>query len=130
LFLSAKELLINHSITKKLQQQELEYWSQWAVDSVKQFHRASSAVEGRNGYLAQIYQNRRGISDRQLHILTIIHNFLLKRADGTTAAQRLYRVDFPDFWDFITTDLPTLPLPRNRKKNRIPNNMKLLNVSS
>lgn len=130
LLLQAQETLINHSLTKKLLQHELEYWSHWAVDSVNQFQRASSAVEGRNGYLAQVYHNRRGLSQRRLHVLTIIHNFLLKRSDGTTAAQRLYSLDFPDFWEFITTDLPPLPLPRKRKNMRIPNHMKLLNIST
>lgn len=130
LFLQAQEALINHSLTKKLQHHELEYWSLWAANAVKQFQRASSAVEGRNGYLAQVYHNRRGLSQKRLHTLTIIHNFLLKRSDGTTAAQRLYHMNFPDFWEFITTDLPTLPLPRKRKNKRIPNHMKLLNVAT
>ncbi|MCZ6899734.1 MAG: DUF6399 domain-containing protein [Bacteroidetes bacterium] len=130
LMIQAQETLLNHSLTKKLQQHELEYWSLWAVESVNQFQRASSAVEGRNGYLAQVYHNRRGLSQNRLHALTIIHNFLLKRSDGTTAAQRLYSLDFPDFWEFLMTDLPPLPLPRKRKNMRIPNHMKLLNIST
>jgi len=31
-----------------------------------------------------------GLSQRRLQVLTVIHNFDLKRSDGSTAAQRLF----------------------------------------
>ena len=130
LFQNSQHHLIKHPITKKIPSEEFESWEQWAHESVQQFQRASSAVEGRNGYLSQIYHNRRGLSKNRLHTLTIIHNFVLKRSDGTTAAQRLYRMDFPDFWAFMTKDLPPLPQPRKRKIKRKPNLLKSLPVPS
>jgi hypothetical protein len=51
------------------------------------YQRTSSAVEGRNGYLSQRHYANRGFSAQSLKVLTIIHNFDLRRADGTTAAQ-------------------------------------------
>ncbi len=49
------------------------------------FHRASSAVEGRNGYLSHRHHAARGFWSNHLQVLTVIHNFDLKRSDGTTA---------------------------------------------
>ncbi len=53
---------------------------------IAKFQRASSAVEGRNGFLSQMHHNGRGISGRRLKVLTVIHNFVIRRPDGTTAA--------------------------------------------
>jgi hypothetical protein len=36
-------------------------WKAWAADHAKTFQRASSAVEGRNGYLSQMHHNHRGL---------------------------------------------------------------------
>jgi len=36
----------------------------------------------------------RGLSQRRLQVLTVIHNFDLKRSDGSTAAQRLFGRQF------------------------------------
>lgn len=119
-----------HVLTKELNKNQLEFWRQWAITSVKQFQRASSAVEGRNGYLAQIYHNRRGISEERLEVLTVIHNFVLKRYDGTTAAQRLYQIEFPDFWRYLLEDLPPLPRPRKRKSKNKPNPLEILDVQA
>jgi hypothetical protein len=66
----------------------LQRWLEWAEWMARQFHRSSSAVEGRNGYLSQMYHNGRGLTEKRLRALTVIHNYGLKRADGTTAAMR------------------------------------------
>jgi len=62
------------------------------------FHRASSAVEGRNGYLSHRHHAARGFWDHHLQVLTVIHNFDLQRSDGTTAAQRLFGRPFPNLF--------------------------------
>jgi hypothetical protein len=36
-----------------------------------------------------------------LKVLTIIHNFDLKRQDGTTAVQRLFDKPFPDLFESV-----------------------------
>ena len=63
---------------------------------VSNYQRTSSAVEERNGYLTRLHHSDRGFSKQTLKTLTIIHNFHLKRPDGTTAAQRLFDYEFPD----------------------------------
>jgi len=38
-----------------------------------------SAVEGRNGYLSRLHHSHRGFTEQTLKVLTVIHNFDLKR---------------------------------------------------
>src|SRR5215471_6785426 len=53
--------------------------------------RSSANVEGRNRYLALRNHQLRGLDHpRQRACLTAIHNFVLTRADGTTAAERFF----------------------------------------
>src|SRR5262245_25067941 len=49
-----------HEITQRRPRQALEEWQAWATQCVRAFQRTSSAVEDRNGYLAQIHHNQRG----------------------------------------------------------------------
>jgi Family of unknown function (DUF6399) len=79
-----------HPLTATLSSEQFTQWQAWATGMVTKFQRASSAVEGRNGYLSQIHHNRRGLSARRLQVMTTIHNFDLKRDDGSTAAERLF----------------------------------------
>lgn len=60
------------------------------------YQRTSSAVKDRNGYLSKLHHAHHGFSEQSLNVLTIIHNFDLRRYDGTTAAQRLFGYNFPD----------------------------------
>src|SRR5262245_55090499 len=55
------------------------------------FQRSSANVEGRNGYLSLRHHPRRGLDrPRKRECLTAVHNFLLTRPDGTTAAERFF----------------------------------------
>lgn len=76
----------------------------------------SSPVEGRNGYLSRIHHGGRGLSERRLQVLTVIHNFALKRSDGSTAAERLFGRQFPDLFESIVEHMGELPLPRKTRK--------------
>jgi len=86
------------------------------------FHRASSQVEGRNGYLSFVNHAHRGIPKQKLKALTVIHNFDIKRSDGTSPAQRLFRKEFPDLFDFLCENVTGFKEPRRRKP-------KALNIS-
>jgi succinate dehydrogenase flavin-adding protein (antitoxin of CptAB toxin-antitoxin module) len=95
---------------------------------VSRFQPASSAVEGRNGSLKQIHHKRRGLSSRRLQVMTILHNFYLKRADGTTAAQRLFAQPTPDLFEWLVQQMPDLPQARQRKVVTKPKNLALSTV--
>jgi Family of unknown function (DUF6399) len=102
--------------TANLPESELQRWLEWAEWMARNFHRSSSAVEGRNGYLSQMYHNGRGLTEKRLRALTVIHNYGLKRADGTTAAMRLFGQTFPDLFSWLVTEMGALPLPRKGRE--------------
>lgn len=96
----------------------------------RQFQRSSSAVEGRNGCLSQMYHNGRGLTEKRLMALTVIHNYGIKREDGTTAAMRLFDAEFPDLFTWLLGQMGELPLPRKSRERVISNPLKLLAVPS
>lgn len=110
--LQAVSHLIQHPLTYKLDKAQCKQWQEWALRMVNQFQRSSSAIEGRNGYLSRVHHCGRGFDQTQLQVLTVIHNFELKRADGSTAAQRLFGKEFPNLFDYVIQLMGDLPLPR------------------
>ncbi len=73
-----------------LSEAELQTIEQVAQECVNLFQRSSSCVEGRNGQLALRHHNLHRLNDRTLGALTTIHNFYIKRNDGTIAAERFF----------------------------------------
>ena len=119
-YLKALQLLEQHPITISLNSSNRESWWHWAVWMVSKFQRSSSPIEGRNGYLSQIHHSHRGLSNKRLQVSTVIHNFYIKRSDGTTAAQRLFGRQFPDLFEYLIKNISDLPQPR---KPRRPNSI-------
>lgn len=111
----AQAALMAHPITAVLSTDQFNQWQSWASEMVTKFQRTSSPVEGRNGYLSQIHHNQRGLSARRLRVMTVLHNFHLKRSDGTTAAQRLFGKPIPDLFESLVQQMPDLPQARRRK---------------
>jgi hypothetical protein len=54
-----------HPCTRRLTPEVLAGWQSWADEHARAFQRASSAVEGRNGYRAQMQHNHRGLPMRR-----------------------------------------------------------------
>jgi hypothetical protein len=104
-----------HAITRGLDPQVLEEWRAWARLRVQAFARASSAVEGRNGYLSQMHHNHRGLPQQRTTVWTVLHNFDCHAVDGTTPASRFFRRTFPDLFETVLSQSKTLPQPRRRK---------------
>jgi Family of unknown function (DUF6399) len=104
-----------HAITQRLAPQLLAEWHAWATDRVNAFQRASSSVEGRNGYLSQMHHNQRGLPKHKYKVWTVLHNFDCRAADGTTPASRFFRRTFPDLFETVLSHLEVLPRPRQRK---------------
>ncbi len=128
--MKTQEFLRIHSVTMSLSSKEREQWWHWAIWMVSKFQRCSSAVEGRNGYLSQVHHNRRGLSTKRLKVSTVIHNFSLKRSDGTTAAERLFGRKFPDLFEYLENNLGELPQPRRSRKSSQPQTFTLPTVPS
>lgn len=104
--------------THTLSESEQQQWLDWAIWMCAKFQRTSSAVEGRNGYLSRLHHANRGFTEQTLKVLTVIHNFDIKRDDGTTAAQRLFGKPFPDLFDWVVRHMGELPRPRRTLKAR------------
>ena len=110
-----------HPVTRTISKKDLDRWRSWADWDSNNFHRASSAVEGRNGCLSQSYHNGRGLTNRRLKALTTIHNYDTRRHDGSTPAERLYGEQFPDLFEWLLGQMGALPLPRKARQRIAPN---------
>ena len=104
-----------HALTRCLPPQALEDWQAWATDQVHAFQRASSAVDGRNGCLAPLHHNQRGLPTLRYKVWTVLHNFDCHAADGTTPASRFFRRPFPELFETVLSHIEALPQPRRRK---------------
>ncbi len=124
----ASKVIKEHSFSATLSESEIAHWLAWATNMAQQFQRSSSAVEGRNGCLSQMYHNGRGLSEKRLKSLTVIHNYGLKRADGTTAATRLFDSEFPDLFSWLLDKMDDLPLPRKSRERVVSNPLTLSGV--
>jgi hypothetical protein len=105
-----------HALTQCLPPQALGDWYTWATRQVHAFQRASSAVEGRNGYLAQMHHNQRGLPKQRYKVWAVLHNFDGRASDGTTPATRFFRRSFPDLFETVLAHIAELPRPRQRKR--------------
>jgi hypothetical protein len=105
-----------HPITQRLAPHVLAEWHVWATDRVKAFQRASSSVEGRNGFLSQMHHNHRGLPKQRYKVWTALHNFDCRATDGTTPASRFFRRTFPDLFETVLSNIEDLPRPRKRNQ--------------
>ena len=115
-FQAVAEAFERHPCTRKLTSEVLAGWKAWAAEHARAFQRASSAVEGRNGYLSQMQHNHRGLPARRYQVWTVLHNFDCRAADGTTPASRFFRRPFPDLFESVISQIDALPMPRQRRQ--------------
>jgi Family of unknown function (DUF6399)/IclR helix-turn-helix domain len=113
---AVEEVFERHPCTRRLTPEVLAGWQVWAAEHAKAFQRASSAVEGRNGYLSQMQHNHRGLPTRRYQVWTALHNFDCRAADGTTPASRFFRRSFPDLFESVLSQIDELPIPRQRRQ--------------
>jgi hypothetical protein len=110
------EAFERHPCTRQLAPDVLAGWKAWAGEHARAFQRASSAVEGRNGYLSQMQHNHRGLPTRRYQVWTALHNFDCRATDGTTPASRFFRRSFPDLFESVLSQIEELPMPRQRRQ--------------
>jgi hypothetical protein len=114
---TAQAAFDRHTITQRLAPHVLAEWHAWATDRVKAFQRASSAVEGRNGFLSQLHHNQRGLPKQRYKVWTVLHNFDCRAPEGTTPASRFFRRAFPDLFETVLSHVNDLPRPRQRNQS-------------
>jgi hypothetical protein len=79
------------------------------------FQRSSSCVEGRNGHLSLYHHGSHRLSDRKLAALTAMHNYYVRRPDGTTAAERFFGRAHPALFDQVLAHVDLPPPARHRR---------------
>jgi hypothetical protein len=99
----------------RLPQEERLQVEEVARESAGLFQRSSSCVEGRNGRLSLQQHGHSRVSERRLKALTVIHNYMVKRSDGTTAAQRFFGQEHKDVFSWLLQRLPDLPRPAAKR---------------
>ena len=99
----------------RLPQEERLQVEEVARESAGLFQRSSSCVEGRNGRLSLQQHGHSRVSERRLKALTVIHNYVVKRSDGTTAAQRFFGQKHKDVFAWLLQRLPDLPRPAAKR---------------
>jgi len=75
------------------------------------FQRSSSCVEGRNGYLSLRHHGLHKLSTRKLTVLTVLHNYFIKRPNGTTAAERFFEQKPKELFGVLLEQFPYPPRP-------------------
>jgi len=111
---SAELLTPLHSATSPLQslaQEDRRLVEQVTQECAELFQRSSSCVEGRNGQLALRHHSLHRIRNQKLAALTTVHNYFVRRSDGTTAAERFFGAKPGNLFDWVLerVDLPGWP---------------------
>jgi len=94
-------------------QVELEIKARQCADF---FQRSSSCVEGRNGQLSLRHHALHQLTARKLQALTVLHNYAVQRADGSTAASRFYGGTPRDLFAWLLSRLSPPARPRTSRQ--------------
>lgn len=89
---------------------------QKAEEAAGFFQRSSSCVEGRNAWLRMKHDGFHRLSDRKLTALTVMHNFHIRRRDGTTAAERFFRKNHINLFEWLVDEVQMLGWPRKARQ--------------
>lgn len=76
-------------------------WITKGRELAETFQRSSSCVEGRNGVLSLNYHCFHRLNVKTLKVLTIMHNFDVRRSDGTTAAERFFEAAHDNLFECL-----------------------------
>ena len=87
-----------------------------AKECAQFFQRSSSCVEGRNAQLSLRHQGIHRLGKNHLKALTVVHNYYIKRRDGTTAAERFFETKHRNLFDFLLENMDYPARPRNHLK--------------
>ena len=101
----------------ELSEEERGRVRQVARETAGLFSRSSSCVEGRNGRLSLQHHGHSRVSQRRLVALSVTHNYVVQRADGTTAAERFFGQRHPDVFVWLLERLPDLPRPAKKRRD-------------
>ena len=114
--LALVEKFNDEPIWQSLKYSEREQYQKHALHCARLFQRSSSCVEGRNGQLSLKHHSLSRMSNRKLKSLTVVHNYFIKRTDGTTAAERFFEDKPKDLFEYLVNHLDYPAIPAKRRK--------------
>jgi hypothetical protein len=79
------------------------------------FQRSSSCVEGRNGQLSLRHHSLHRLSNRKLAALTTVHNYFIRRKDGTTPAERFFGSKPRELFEFLLNKVDLAGRPAQKR---------------
>jgi len=82
-----------------------EDWMKKAKEQAELFQRSSSCVEGRNGMLSLLHHRCHRLSTNRLKALTVVHNYYIRRIDGTTAAERFFEQQHANLFESLVENV-------------------------
>ena len=111
-----KEAWQGGTVLAELSAEERKRVEEVAEETAGLFQRSSSCVEGRNGRLSLQHHGHSRVSERRLKALTVIHNYMAERGDGTTAAERFFGQQHKDVLSWLLQRMPDLPRPAQKRR--------------
>lgn len=111
------KVLISLPAWNNLTEQEKDEMYYLATNCANVFQRSSSCVEGRNGYLSLRHHNFHCLGKRKLGVLTVIHNYFIKRHDQTTASERFFEQKPRDLFEYLLKKMPYPPRSGKRRED-------------
>lgn len=97
-------------------EEERKAMMQKAEEAAGFFQRSSSCVEGRNAWLRMKHGEFHRLSDRKLTALTVMHNFHIRRRDGTTPAERFFGKSHINLFEWLVDEVQMLGWPRKARQ--------------
>lgn len=91
-----------------------------AVECAGLFQSCSASVEGRNGYLSLRHHHLHALPAPWLAMMTTLHNYVIRRDDGTTAAERFFGAPHGDLFEHLVEVMPMPARPRTRRRREPP----------
>jgi hypothetical protein len=110
---------LRESLQQKLQNEALMEEYQEALmrrgkEMAEIFQRSSSCVEGRNGVLSLLMHRFHNFREKTLRVLSVVHNFGVRRTDGTTAAERFFGSKHADLFEHLVTNVRIPAKPKRQ----------------
>ena len=100
-----------------LNEKDILYLEEQARLASELFQRSSSCVEGRNGQLSLRHHGLREITTRKLRVLGVLHNYVIKRSDGSTAATRFFGQKHRELFPWLVEHMPLPTRPRRKARS-------------
>jgi hypothetical protein len=91
-----------------------------ATECAGLFQSCSASVEGRNGYLSLRHHHLHALPAPWLAMMTTLHNYVIRRDDETTAAERFFGAGLGDRFEHLVEVMPMPARPRRRPRREPP----------